>query len=161
MAIMNSEETSAEGLRFAVVASKYNEEISVRLRQGALDGLLSQKVLEKNILIIQVPGAFELPQVARKIAERREFDAIICVGTVLRGETLHFELISEECAAGIQRVAADFGIPVTFGVITADTTEQAIERSGSNSNNKGWEAALAAVELAKLYKELQQKLGSS
>lgn len=157
MAILNFRESSAEGLRFALVASKYNEEISSRLQQGALDALLSHKVPEKDILVIQVPGAFELPQVARKIAERDEFHAIICVGTVLRGETLHFELISEECAAGIQRVAADFGIPVTFGVITADTIEQATERSGSNSNNKGWEAAVAALEMAKLYRELEQE----
>jgi 6,7-dimethyl-8-ribityllumazine synthase len=141
--------------RFAIVASKYNETISDRLREGALKALRSQDVPEKNISVFPVPGAFEIPQVARKIAERKEHDAIICVGTLLRGETLHFELISEECASGIQRVAADFGIPVTFGIITADTTEQAIARSGSDSENKGWEAALAAWEMVMLYRKLR------
>ncbi len=153
---MNSEEASLQEPRFAVLVSKYNEFISNRLLEGAMDALRSQGVPENNISVFHVPGAFEIPQTARKIAERREFDAIICIGTLLRGETLHFELISQECAAGIQKVAADFGIPVTFGVITADTPEQAMARSGSNSENKGSEAAIAAIEMVHLYQNLQR-----
>jgi len=141
--------------RFAIVASKYNETISDRLRDGALKALHSQDVQDKNISIFSVPGAFEIPQAARKIAEQKEHDAIICVGALLRGETLHFQLISQECASGIQKVAADFGIPVTFGVITADTTEQAIARSGADNDNKGWEAAIAAWEMVALYRKLR------
>jgi 6,7-dimethyl-8-ribityllumazine synthase len=141
--------------RFAIVASKYNETISDRLLEGALKALRAQDVPEKNISVFSVPGAFEIPQAARKIAEQKDHDAIICVGALLRGETLHFELISQECAAGIQKVAADFGIPVTFGVITADSKEQAIARSGLDSDNKGWEAALAAWEMVTLYRKIQ------
>lgn len=154
---MNSEDASLKDLRVAVVVSKYNEFISNRLRDGAMDALRSGGVPEKNISVFHVPGAFEIPQAARKIAEKREFDAIICIGTLLRGETLHFELISEVCAAGIQKVAADFGIPVTFGVITANTPEQAMARSGSNSDNKGSEAAKAAMEMVHLYRNLSKR----
>ena len=103
---------------------------------------------------MKVPGSFELPQAARKVAETLEQDAIICLGALLRGETLHFELISNECARGIQQIASDFGIPVTFGVITADTVEQAMARAGERSENKGWESALAAIEMANLYKKV-------
>jgi 6,7-dimethyl-8-ribityllumazine synthase len=152
---MISKETSVEGFRVALVVSKYNDFITGRLLEGALEALRSRGISEGNISIFQVPGSFEIPQVARKIAERKEFDAIICIGAVLRGETLHFELISEQCAAGIQRVATDFGVPVTFGVITADNEEQAIARSGSKSENKGWEAAIAAMEMAELYRKLR------
>jgi 6,7-dimethyl-8-ribityllumazine synthase len=151
---MISKETSVEGFRVALVVSKYNDFITARLLEGALEALRSRGISEGNISIFQVPGSFEIPQVARKIAERKEFDAIICIGAVLRGETLHFELISEQCAAGIQKVATDFGVPVTFGVITADNEEQAIARSGSKSENKGWEAAVAAMEMAELYRKL-------
>ena len=147
-------EASAGGLRFAIVVSRYNSFISERLLEGALKALASAGAQEDQCAIFRVPGSFELPQAARKIAARKEHDAIICLGALLRGETLHFDLISEQCAAGIQQVAADFLIPVTFGVITADTVQQATARAGSNSENKGWEAAMAAMEMASLYRKL-------
>jgi 6,7-dimethyl-8-ribityllumazine synthase len=140
--------------RFVIIVSRYNSFITDRLLQGALEALKTEGVEEENIEIHQVPGAFEIPQVARKIAETAKPDAIICLGALLRGETLHFELISNECARGIQNVAADFGIPVTFGVITADTVEQAVARAGERSENKGWESAAAAIEMATLYRKL-------
>jgi 6,7-dimethyl-8-ribityllumazine synthase len=143
-----------QAYRFAIIVSRYNSFITDRLLQGALEAFRTNGVEEKNIQTIQVPGAFEIPQVARKIAETAKPDAIVCLGALLRGETLHFELISNECARGIQNVAADFGIPVTFGVITADTVEQAVARAGQRSENKGWESAIAAIEMATLYKKL-------
>jgi 6,7-dimethyl-8-ribityllumazine synthase len=146
--------TNAAGMKFAIVVSRYNSQFTDRLLSGALEALKTNGAEEGNILILNVSGSFEIPQAARKIAEEGEHHAIICLGTLLRGETLHFELISNECARGIQQVAADFGIPVTFGVITADTEEQAMERAGEGPNNKGWEAALAAIEMANLYKRL-------
>jgi 6,7-dimethyl-8-ribityllumazine synthase len=152
--VNNSTSGIAQKHRFAVVISKFNEFITNRLLAGALEALNSNGVKQENITQFEVPGAFEIPQGARKIAESEKFDAIICLGAILRGETLHFELISEQCAAGIQNVAADFGIPVTFGVITADTTEQAMARSESDSDNKGREAALAAIQMADLYRKL-------
>lgn len=145
-----------EGLRYAIVVSRYNSSITDALLDGALEALKSHGVQDEHILIVRVPGAFELPQAARKIAALRKPDAVICVGALLRGETLHFELISNECARGLQQVASDFGIPVTFGVITADTADQAVARAGKASENKGWEAATAAIEMASLYRKLQQ-----
>jgi 6,7-dimethyl-8-ribityllumazine synthase len=147
---------ASEDLRFAIIVSRYNSFITDRLLQGALEALKTNGVEEKNIETIQVPGAFEIPQVARTIAKTAKPDAIICLGALLRGETLHFELISNECARGIQNVAAEFGIPVTFGVITADTAEQAVARAGERSENKGWESAIAAIEMANLYRKLKE-----
>ena len=144
----------AIGIRFAVIVSQYNSFITDRLLDGALEALRAHGAEEQDILVIRVPGSFEIPQAARKIAERLEYDAMICLGALLRGETLHFELISAECARGIQGVAAEFGVPLSFGVITADTTEQALERAGERSQNKGWEAALAAIEMANLFRKL-------
>lgn len=144
-----------KGLNIAVIVSRYNEFITNRLLDGALEGLREHGVEEDCIAVFRVPGSFELPQTARKIAETFEQDAIVCLGALLRGETLHFELISNECARGLQQVASDFGIPVTFGVITANTMEQAVKRAGEKSENKGWEAALAAVEMASLYRKMK------
>jgi len=152
-------EIQAEGLRLAIIVSRFNSEVSDRLLKGALKGLHGIGVEEGQLTIYRVPGSFEIPQLARKIAEFGSYHAIICLGTVLRGETFHFELISEECARGIQQVSADFSIPVTFGVITADTIEQALERSGDGSENKGWEAALAAVEMAVLFRKVEETTG--
>jgi 6,7-dimethyl-8-ribityllumazine synthase len=152
-------EVQAEGLRLAIIVSRWNSEISDRLLKGALKGLQSIGVAEQQLTVYRVPGSFEIPQLARKIAEFGSYHAIICLGAVLRGETFHFELISEECARGIQQVSADFTIPVTFGVITADTIEQALERSGDGSENKGWEAALAAVEMAVLFRKVEETTG--
>jgi 6,7-dimethyl-8-ribityllumazine synthase len=149
-------ETQAEGLRLAIIVSRFNSEISDRLLKGALAGLHGIGVEEGQLTVYRVPGSFEIPQLARKIAEFGSYHAIICLGAVLRGETFHFELISEECARGIQQVSADFTIPVSFGVITADTIEQALERSGDGSDNKGWEAAVAAVEMAVLFRKVEE-----
>ena len=144
-----------KGLKIAVIVSRYNEFITDRLLQAAIDGLLEHGIEQDQISVFKVPGSFELPQAARKIAETFDQDAIVCVGALLRGETLHFDLISNECARGLQQVAADFGIPVTFGVITANTMDQAVQRAGERSENKGWEAALAAIEMANLYRKLK------
>jgi 6,7-dimethyl-8-ribityllumazine synthase len=152
-------EIQAEGLRLAIIVSRFNSEISDRLLKGALAGLQSIGIEEGQLTIYRVPGSFEIPQLARKLAEFGSYHAIICVGAVLRGETFHFELISEECARGIQQVSADFTIPVSFGVITADTIEQALERSGDGSENKGWEAAVAAVEMAVLFRKVEELTG--
>jgi len=152
-------EVSAKGFRFAVVASRYNSFISDQLLAEALQALKETGADESNITVFRVPGSFELPQAASKILESQPFDAVICVGTLIRGETLHFELISNECARGLQEVARHFGVPVTFGVITANTTEQAQQRAGVKSDNKGWEAAMAAVEMVNLYKQIAQRSG--
>jgi len=145
---------SADKLQFAIVFSRYNSFITEKLVAGALEALKFHGADPKRIALFPVPGSFEIPQMARKVAMQNKYDAIICVGALIRGETLHFELISHECAHGIQQVAADFGIPVTFGVITANNMEQATQRAGERSENKGWEAALAAIELANTYKKL-------
>jgi 6,7-dimethyl-8-ribityllumazine synthase len=148
--------SEAKSDKFAIVVSRYNAHITERLLNGALEALKTNGAEDENILIVHVPGSFEIPQAARKIAEEGEHHAIICLGTLLRGETLHFELISNECARGIQQVAADFGIPVTFGVITAETEEQAVARAVEGPENKGWEAAGAAIEMANLYRKLSR-----
>ena len=145
---------SARGFRFAVVVSRYNSFITDRLLEGALEALREGEVKESDLDIYRVPGSFEIPQMARRAAETGRYDGIICLGALLRGETLHFELISAECARGIQEVAADFGMPVTFGVITADTLAQATARAGARSENKGWESARAAMEMALMYRKL-------
>jgi len=149
-------EFSASGFRFALIVSGYNGDISERLLEGAIKTLHSREAKEQNIQIFRVPGSFELPQAARKVAETRQFDALICIGAVVRGETLHFELISQECARGIQQASAHTGIPMSFGVITANTREQALERSAADESNKGGEAAMAAIEMANLYKKIEQ-----
>ena len=149
-------DVSAQGFHFAIIVSRFNSSITDRLLQGAMEAFSSIGIQEDQVVIYRVPGSFELPQMARKVAETDTFDAIICLGAVLRGETFHFELISETCARGIQQVAADFSIPCSFGVITADTVEQAMQRSGQQSENKGWEAVLSAVEMATLFKKTKE-----
>ncbi|HSP06996.1 MAG TPA: 6,7-dimethyl-8-ribityllumazine synthase [Acidobacteriota bacterium] len=145
---------SARGFRFAVIVSRYNALITERLLEGALEAFREGEVDSSDVDIYHVPGSFEIPQMARRAAETGRYDGIACLGALLRGETIHFELISRECARGIQEVAADFTLPVTFGVITADTLEQATARAGARSENKGWESARAAMELALLYRRL-------
>jgi 6,7-dimethyl-8-ribityllumazine synthase len=145
-----------QGLRFAIVVSRYNAFLTDKLLDGAMEALQSHGVDKEQILIVKVPGSFELPQAARTIAAQGKNDAIVCLGALLRGETLHFDLISNECARGIQKIAADFEIPVTFGVITANTIEQAVARASEGPENKGWEAAIAAIEMASLYRKLKK-----
>ncbi len=148
-------EVSAAGLRFGIVVSRFNSFITERLLSGALEALLEKGAAEKDIEVYRVPGSFEIPQMARRVAELRKQDAIVCLGALIRGETLHFSLIAAECARGIQQISADFGLPVAFGVITAETMDQAIERAGSKSENRGWESAIAAIEMANVYRKMK------
>jgi 6,7-dimethyl-8-ribityllumazine synthase len=144
----------AKGMKFGIAASRFNDFISGKLIDGALDALNRSGADTKDIEIIRVPGAFEIPLAAKKAAQSGRFDAVICLGTVIRGATPHFEYISAEVSKGIASVGLDTGVPVIFGVITTDTIEQAIERAGSKSGNKGWDAALSAIEMVDLFKKL-------
>ncbi len=143
-------ELSACGLRFGIVVSRFNSFITDRLLAGALDGLRRTGAREKEIEIVRVPGSFEIPAAARTLAQRGEVDAVICLGCLLRGETLHYEVIANEVARGIGQSAQETGVPHALGVLTCDTLEQAIDRAGLKSGNKGFEAALSAVEMARL-----------
>ncbi len=145
----------ARGYRFALVVSRFNEFISNRLLDGAIDCLKRHEADEENIDIIWVPGAFEIPAAAQKIAQSGRYDAVVCLGAVIRGSTPHFEYISSEVAKGVARVGLDSGVPAVFGIITSDTLEQAIERAGTKSGNKGWAAAQSAIEMADLMRRLE------
>lgn len=145
---------SAADYKFAIVQSRFNEMIGDRLLESALDCLRRHNCEERNITIVKVPGAFEIPATADKLAVQKRFDTIICLGAVIRGATPHFEYICSAVSNGISQVAAKYGVPVIFGVLTTDTVEQAIERSGTKSGNKGWDAALAAIEMADLFKKI-------
>jgi len=142
----------AVGLRFALVVSRFNEFITERLLRSAYDGLLRCGAVEKNISIVRVPGAFEIPSAARTLAETKKYNAIICIGCLLRGDTAHYDVIVNEVARGIGQSAQETGVPHAFGVLTCETLEQAIDRAGLKMGNKGFEAALAAVEMANLKK---------
>lgn len=144
----------ADGFRFALIVSRFNDFICSRLVEGAMDALMRHGAAEKNVVLIKVPGAFEMPLVAKKLAESSKYDVVICLGAVIRGATPHFDYVAAEVSKGIANVALDSNIPITFGVLTTDTLEQAIERAGSKSGNKGYEAAMAAIEMANLFKEL-------
>jgi 6,7-dimethyl-8-ribityllumazine synthase len=144
----------AKGMKFGIVASRFNDFISGRLIDGAVDALIRAGAEEKEIQIIRVPGAFELPLAAKKMAKSGRYDAIICLGAVIRGATPHFEYISAEVSKGIAGVAMETEVPVAFGVLTTDTIEQAIERAGTKAGNKGWDAALSAIEMVDLFKKL-------
>lgn len=144
----------ADGLRFAIVVSRFNEIISMRLLDGAIDALKRHGAAEEGIEVAYVPGAFELPLTARLMAEKGGYDAVICLGAVIRGSTPHFEYVAAEAAKGIAQATVAVGLPITFGVITADSLEQAIERAGAKSGNKGWDAALTALEMANLLREI-------
>lgn len=141
-------------LRIALVASRFNESIVERLVQGAVEALASHGADLAALELVRVPGAFDLPPVVRKLAESRNFDAIVTLGAVIRGETPHFDYVAGECAAGLARIASDTGVPVAFGVLTTDTVEQAEERAGGGEGNKGAEAARVAIELANLMRKL-------
>ncbi len=144
----------AKGLKFGLVVSRYNEFINQRLLEGALDALIRNGAEDKNLSIVKVPGAFEIPLAAKEMASSGRYDAVICLGCVIRGATPHFEYISAEVAKGVAKVSLESGIPVSFGVITADNLEQAIERAGTKAGNKGWDAALAAIEMVNLFKTM-------
>jgi 6,7-dimethyl-8-ribityllumazine synthase len=144
---------SAEAFRFALVASRWNELISARLVEGALDSLKRLGAKEANVSVYRVPGAFEIPLLALRLAQSRKFDAVICLGTIIRGQTPHFDYIASEVARGISHAGLTSGLPVVFGIVTADTVDQALDRAGVKLGNKGFEAAMTAVELVNLYKE--------
>jgi 6,7-dimethyl-8-ribityllumazine synthase len=146
---------SAEGFRFAVLVSRFNDFISSKLVEGAMDALKRHGGNEEQITLIKVPGAFEIPLAAKKLAESGKFNAIICLGAVIRGSTPHFDYVAAEVSKGIAQVALESKVPVTFGVLTTDNLEQAIERAGSKSGNKGWDAAMAAMEMANLFKQIK------
>lgn len=141
-------------LRIALVASRFNAHVVDRLVQGALDALLAHGADSGLLELVRVPGAFDLPPVARRIAESGRCDAIVALGAVIRGETAHFDFVAGECAAGLARVASDTGVPVAFGVLTTEDEAQAMDRAGGREGNKGADAALAAVELASLLRKL-------
>ena len=141
-------------LRIALVASRFNEAVVGRLVEGAVQALASHGADPGALELIRVPGAFDLPPVVRRIAESRQFDAIVALGAVIRGETPHFDYVASECAAGLARIAGETGVPVAFGVLTTDTEEQAMERAGGREGNKGADAACAAIELANLMRKL-------
>jgi len=143
------------GLRVAIVVSRFNDFISERLLAGALDCLRRHGVQEKDMTVARVPGAFEIPVAARRLALSRKHDAVVCVGCVIRGETSHYEQICAEVARGVAAVALEAGLPVTFGVLTTENLHQAIERAGAKGANKGWDAALAAIEMVSLFRSLE------
>jgi len=143
-----------KGLRFALVVSRFNEFITRRLVDGAQDTLLRHGVAESDIEIVWTPGSFEIPLIAQKLAQSKKYDAIICLGAVIRGGTPHFEYIAAEVAKGISKVSLDVGLPVTYGVITAETLEQAIERAGTKEGNEGRKAAMNAIEMANLVRSI-------
>jgi 6,7-dimethyl-8-ribityllumazine synthase len=147
------------GYRFAVVVSRFNEEITEGLLQGARERLAEASVPEENVTIIRVPGAFEIPIAGQRLGESGEYDAVICLGCVIKGETMHFEYIAEATSHGIMQAAAATGIPMAFGVLTTLTEEQALERSRSGPDNKGREAAGAALDMAKLFRKLDEAIG--
>jgi 6,7-dimethyl-8-ribityllumazine synthase len=148
---------SAKGLKFGIVVSRFNDFICDRLLSGALDVLMRNGAEEGDVEIFKVPGAFEIPQAARKLVLAKKYDAVVCLGAVIRGATPHFDYIAAEVSKGVAMIGLESEIPVTFGVLTTDTLEQAIERAGSKAGNKGWDAALAAIEMANLYQAMKTK----
>jgi 6,7-dimethyl-8-ribityllumazine synthase len=143
---------NAEGFRFAIVASRWNDFLTARLVEGALDALERLGAAEKSVELFKVPGSFEIPLLARKVAASGKWDAVICLGTIIRGQTPHFEYIASEVTKGIAQAGMETDVPVVYGIVTADTLEQAIDRAGVKAGNKGFEAAMSAVELVNLYK---------
>ncbi len=147
-------ELQAKGLKFGIVISRFNEFITGKLLEGAMDALIRHGAKAEDIEVVKVPGSFEIPVVAKKLASKGAYNAILCLGTVIRGATPHFEYISAEVSKGIASASMETGVPIAFGVLTCDTIEQAVERAGTKSGNKGWDAALTAIEMAQLMKKL-------
>lgn len=145
---------TAEKLSFCIVVSRFNDFFTMRMLEGALDILLRHGASKSDIQIIRIPGSFEIPLAAKKAAQSKKYDAIICLGALVRGSTPHFDYISAEVTKGIAQVGLDTGIPLSYGIITTDTIEQAIERAGTKAGNKGADAAISAIEQANLYKAL-------
>ena len=146
----------AEGKKFALVVSRFNDFITDKLLGGAVDGLLRSGARDKDVEIVKVPGAFEIPLMAKKMAATGRYNAVICLGAVIRGTTPHFEYVSAEVSKGVAQIGLESEIPVIFGIVTTDTIEQAIERAGTKAGNKGWDAAITAVEMANLIEVVDQ-----
>lgn len=144
----------AKGFKIALVASRWNEAVTSRLVAGAIDALVRHGAAEANVELVRVPGSFELPQAAGKLAASGRYDAVVGLGCLIRGETPHFDLLATVAAKGLAQAAVTSGVPVIFGVLTCDTMEQAIDRAGGKAGNKGWDAALAAIEMVSLYRRL-------
>jgi 6,7-dimethyl-8-ribityllumazine synthase len=147
---------SASGIKFGIIVTRYHEFITSKLLSGSVDCLKRHGASENNISVAWVPGAFEIPVTLKIMAESKKYDAIICLGSVMKGETSHNEYIASEVIKGVAKVNLDLNIPVAFGVITPDTLEQAIERAGTSQGNKGWEAALTAIEMTNLMREIRK-----
>ena len=146
---------AAKGFTFGIVASRTNEFITARLLEGALDALRRHGAEDEQITVVKVPGSFEIPLVAKRLAAKGRYDAIICLGTVIRGGTPHFEYIAAEVSKGVAAASLETGVPIAFGVLTTDSIEQAVERAGGKSGNKGFDAACSAIEMANLFRELK------
>lgn len=144
----------ASGKRFGLVVSRFNELISRKLLEGAMDCLIRHNADKNSITVVWVPGAFEIPVVAQKMARSKKYDAIICLGAVIRGGTPHFDYVAAEVSKGVANVSLSEGLPIIFGVLTTDTIEQAVERAGTKAGNKGWNAALGAIEMVDLFSKL-------
>jgi 6,7-dimethyl-8-ribityllumazine synthase len=149
----------ARGRRFAMAVSRFNDLVTSRLLEGALLAFRQHGVAEDDLEVAWTPGAFELPLIAQRLATSRQFDAVLCLGAVIRGETAHFDYVAGECARGVQQVTLETGVPCIFGVLTTDTLEQALDRAGGKHGNKGWEAAIAAMEMAGLLDSLPKQEG--
>jgi len=147
-------ELNGAGMKFGIVVSRFNDFVTGRLVDGAVDALVRNGVQENDVDVVKVPGAFEIPLVAQKLCNKKRYDAVICLGAVIRGATPHFNYVSAEASKGVAAVGMGADIPVMYGILTTDTVEQAIERAGAKSANKGWEAAMAAIEMVNLYKKL-------
>ena len=145
---------SAKGLKFAIVAARFNDFITSRLLDGALDALQRHGAAEGDIEIVKVPGSYEIPLAAKTLAQSKKYHAVICLGAVIRGATPHFEYVSAEVSKGVAAVSMESGLPVIFGVLTTDTIEQAVERAGTKAGNKGWDAAISAIEMANVMRQL-------
>jgi len=145
------------GLKFGIIVSRFNTLLTTKLLEGAVDCLKRHQVDESNISVAFVPGSFEIPYAANRMVKSDSYDVVLCLGAVIRGDTPHFDYIANEASKGIAKIALDSGIPVIYGLITADTLEQAIERAGTKAGNKGWDAAQAGIEMANLYREIDKK----
>jgi 6,7-dimethyl-8-ribityllumazine synthase len=147
-------ELQAKGFKFGIIVSRFNDFITSHLLEGATDALLRHGADENDIEVVKVPGAFEIPLIAKKLAIKGNYEAIICLGTVIRGATPHFDYVAAEVSKGIASASLETGIPMAFGIITADTIEQAVERAGTKAGNKGWDAAVTAIEMAQVIKKI-------
>ncbi|MCL4537872.1 MAG: 6,7-dimethyl-8-ribityllumazine synthase [Nitrospirae bacterium] len=147
-------ELQAKGLKFGIIVSRFNDFITSRLLDGAIDALVRHGAKEDDIEVVKVPGSFEIPLAAKKMASKGAYNAVICLGTVIRGATPHFDYVAAEVSKGVAAASLDTGVPIAFGVITSDTIEQAVERAGTKAGNKGWDAAITAIEMAQVLKKL-------